>query len=76
MSSQRYAKAAGAATVILSLLLAACASTQSGNLRAARSDCPMGFTMSCDVKGRGANAEYSNCQCVRHKDIDEFLREW
>jgi len=62
-----------AATLALSMLLAGCASTQSGNPGDNRSDCPMGFTMSCDATRQGSSVRYSHCQCVRHRDIDEFL---
>lgn len=55
-------------------VLMGCATQKDGQVRRERPACPMSHTLHCDRSGHGARAAYSQCQCVRHRDMEAMLR--
>ena len=59
---------------LILLLGAGCTATQGGKASRSHDGCPMSFTLSCEATRHGASRTLTNCRCVRHKDLDIFLR--
>jgi hypothetical protein len=56
------------------LVTAGCAADQSRRIARNETDCPMNFTLTCEVRQPGAREAASHCRCVRHKDINALLQ--